>query len=499
MPGDTDEHRSVLLVRRQIHGPQIDPVRVMMVLMGLAVLAGLARTLATLNLTLAFSNEGWTAYHAADAASGRALYPAPGGLVYNNYPPLGYYLIGGLGRLIGDTILAGRILSVAAFVGIALGIRKAVLLMGAGWREAGFAALIFAGTMLFDYDFVGVNDPQLIAHAVQIAGLVLLLRQPRTTGSVALAAVLFVLALFIKHALIALPLVTGFWLLATDRRNGLKFAAFGVALVLAGAALFQAAYGRPLLAEIHDARVYWLYFAAHAMGGRAIIFLPLIASIVVWRHTVADKHIVFCVSYAVVSVLLAAYFLGGAGTGGKMLFDAIIALSLCAGVCLHRLRDSKSWVSTTLYAACQFVPVVAYVVFRTLTGGLPHHWVARDAVAVTQTRQDIAFLKAQDGAVLCGEPALCFWAGKPFEVDLWGYQQAVAVNARDGHELMDAIASRRYAVLQLAAPPHALGEPMEADPVWSRRVAEAIMANYRIHHTSFNGTFWVPRVPVSGH
>jgi hypothetical protein len=40
---------------------------------------------------------------------------------------------------------------------------------------------------------------------------------------------------------------------------------------------------------------------------------------------------------------------------------------------------------------------------------------------------------------------------------------------------------------------------MEADPVWSHRVAEAIMANYRIHHTSFNGTFWVPRVPVSGH
>ena len=32
-------------------------------------------------------NEGWNCYFQAAAASGKDLYPAPGGLVINNYPP----------------------------------------------------------------------------------------------------------------------------------------------------------------------------------------------------------------------------------------------------------------------------------------------------------------------------------------------------------------------------------------------------------------------------
>jgi hypothetical protein len=56
-------------------------------------------------------NEGWAAYH-ADAAMGRsALYPSRDQLITNNYPPLSFYIVGALGRLIGDTVLAGRLLS----------------------------------------------------------------------------------------------------------------------------------------------------------------------------------------------------------------------------------------------------------------------------------------------------------------------------------------------------------------------------------------------------
>ena len=63
-----------------------------------------------------WGNEGWNAYHADAAMRGAQLYPPPDGLVANNYPPLSFYIIGAIGRLIGDPILAGRLLSLVAVV-----------------------------------------------------------------------------------------------------------------------------------------------------------------------------------------------------------------------------------------------------------------------------------------------------------------------------------------------------------------------------------------------
>lgn len=462
------------------------------ILLALLCLVGLGRVLWTLNLTYAFSNEGWTAYHAADAARGAPLYPQPGGLVYNNYPPLGYYLIGGLGRLIGDTVLAGRILSVVALLALATGVRLAVRAMGSGVRAANFAALILAATMLYDYDYIGVCDPHLLANAIQIFALVLCLRQPRTTLTMGLAALLFVAGFYVKHAMIVLPAVTGVWLLIHDRRSAFKLAGFGIGLGLAGMAAFQAAYGHGLLDMLYNARVYRLTFAISAAGGRAIILVPLIAAALLWWQR-RDKYLGFCVAYAGIALAAAFYFLIGAGTGGKMLFDTIIALSLCAGAGLGVAWREDRRLPPVLFAAAQLVPVVAYVVFRSAAGILPHHWLATDNPAVIDTARDVAFLKAQHGEALCNEPVLCFWAGKPFAVDLWGYEEAVAVHARDGREVLDAITQHRYAVLQLAAPPNALGGVPESDPVWSKTVSDAIIAHYRIAYTSFNGTFWVPK------
>ena len=52
-------------------------------------------------------NEGWNAYHALAAMAGRGLYPPPGALMINNYPPLSFFLVGALGRITGDMIVAG--------------------------------------------------------------------------------------------------------------------------------------------------------------------------------------------------------------------------------------------------------------------------------------------------------------------------------------------------------------------------------------------------------
>src|SRR5690242_6614170 len=66
-------------------------------------------------------NEGWNAYFQTAAWTGRNLYPGPADFMINNYPPLSFYAVGALGAAISDNILAGRLVSLAAFA-IALGL-----------------------------------------------------------------------------------------------------------------------------------------------------------------------------------------------------------------------------------------------------------------------------------------------------------------------------------------------------------------------------------------
>src|SRR6476646_2167330 len=63
-------------------------------------------------------NEAWNAYFDDAAVGGRVLYPSRDLLITNNYPPLSFYAVGGLGRLVGDTILAGRLLSFVSVLAI---------------------------------------------------------------------------------------------------------------------------------------------------------------------------------------------------------------------------------------------------------------------------------------------------------------------------------------------------------------------------------------------
>src|SRR5260370_2642983 len=82
-------------------------------------------------------NEGWNAYH-ADAAMGAApLYPPTDTLIVNNYPPLSFYVVGGLARAFGDALYVGRVLSLIAVVGLGGVIATVVRPLGA--RRAGDA------------------------------------------------------------------------------------------------------------------------------------------------------------------------------------------------------------------------------------------------------------------------------------------------------------------------------------------------------------------------
>src|SRR5882672_3346441 len=117
-------------------------------------------------------NEGWNAYHADAAAGGGTLYPSPDTLIVNNYPPLSFYALGWLGKILGDALYVGRVLSLLSTLGLGILIARVVRELGAGRSAAALAGIWFVATMARSYNrFVGMNDPQLVGQFVMVAAL----------------------------------------------------------------------------------------------------------------------------------------------------------------------------------------------------------------------------------------------------------------------------------------------------------------------------------------
>jgi hypothetical protein len=459
---------------------RIVPVACGLFAIGCAI--GLMRILSSFGLQIPLDpNEGWNAYHAQAAMTGGRLYPGPESFLFNNYPPLSFYFVGILGKLVGDNIVAGRIVSQLALAAIGTGIFTSLRLTKAGAANAIFAVLTFIAGLLVFTDYVGMNDPQLLGHAFDIAGLVILLRDPKTTGTMCMAALLMVLAGFIKHNLIALPLASAIWLATSDRRNAIRFAASGAAFALLGLAIFWVSFGIGLIEHLASPRLYSLATLEESVRSFLIwCGLPLVITAVLFGRRRSDPYIVFCALYAVIAVIVGTGFSGGAGVDLNVWFDAAIALSLSAGLAVDR---TEKWAPVLVTAFA--LPLLAGLILA-----YDSEWLERDfwlhpfAEEAQSAHRDIAFLKAQNGPAACEMLSLCYWAGKKAEIDIFNLGQAYATRARSDNDLIRLIEGRHYAALEFdSLTDFALGP----------RVRKALLSSYRIDHDDENGVFLVPR------
>ena len=176
-------------------------------LLWVAALTGIAApVLALFRLVPLSYNEGWNAFWADAAVSNGELYGPAASLVSNNYAPLSFDLVGFIGRIVGDNIIAGRLVSLLSLLVVvaalylllrAAGVARHIALAGAAFCLATFA--------WFGTNYVAMNDPQMLAHAFMLAGAVVLWRGNFSVFAVIVAAALMMLGGFTKHLLIPLP------------------------------------------------------------------------------------------------------------------------------------------------------------------------------------------------------------------------------------------------------------------------------------------------------
>jgi hypothetical protein len=410
-------------------------------------------------------NEGWNAYLAHAAVTGAPLYPQ--GLMINNYPPLSFYIVGALGSITGDPIIAGRLVSLISFFALTGGVIVILREMGANVLSSLFASLFLATSLLAASDYVAMDDPQLLGHALQLTGLSLLLQARREVFA---AALLMAAGLFVKHNLLALPLAASLWLLWQDRPEAIRFALAGLGFCLAGLAVTRLFLGVNLIAALASPR----HWAAGNFFGGAKQFLSwagaalIVAGGLAWRRYRSGRLVVL---YTAIALVLGSLFAFGDGVDTNVFFDAAIALALSTGLALIHLP--KRWVGLMAFFAA--APLALYLAKHHAEADFPHtEAFAREAPL------DIGFLRVHPGPALCQDLTLCYWAGKEEPVDVFNLSQAFASGARSDSDLAHLLETQYFASIAVSSMTQFLLGP---------HLKSMLMAHYRVAHEDDNGVF----------
>ena len=434
------------------------------------------------------ANEGWNAYHAAGVIAGQPLYPSPPGLVLTNYPPLSFYIVGALGKVIGDMMLSGRVLSLLSFGIWTIALAPTARRLGCAWDEAAFAAVLFAVNMLVFADYyVGVNDPQLLAHAVAAFGPFVLLREPRTHGSLFACALLFATSIFVKHNLVAIPLACVVWLLVFDRPAAWKLMAHGALLSVAALIACVAGYGPGFLEHLSSPRPSpsrWLVTMTGEWMPRLVIPLAVLAILI--RRLPRDRHVAFGVLLAAISTFVGMAEFGVAGMYWNATFDAVWGLCLIAALALNRLpsvsRITGARLRLAIVAGYLAVPAAVVAGNASIHWGSPRFWIDPRWSEAASSAREIEFLSAHVGPALCENLALCYWAAKPAEVDFFNMRERIHRDPWREDELLRLVEARRFSVAQIDG-------LLDLGP----RFDDALQRNYRLDHRGRWGSLFVPR------
>ena len=431
-------------------------------------------------------NEGWNAFFAGRAMSGDGLYPGSGEFIFNNYPPLSFYIVGAVGRLLGDNIFAGRLVSAVAFIVVAVLLAVIVARLSRSAAAGAFAGLLFAVLFAqFPGGRLGLDDPQLLGHAVMTGGLAIAWLAPARFDRLLPAAILMAIALLIKHNLVAAPLAATVWMALQGRRPLLAWAgALAIAGAL-GAALLWSVWGTaPVLAMLTPRRVLLVRYLIEGRDWLRLLDVPIAVWIMLWAMRAWRPRFHAAGWYAAVSFAVFLLFVGGDGIGPNVAFDVLIAVALCVGLAL----------SATGAEPIAAAAVALLVVHAALTAPLP---LVKDSLrdgaralnaGEQATLRDIDYLKRRPEPALCEDIALCYWAGKPFFYDAFNMRQLFILGRRDEDDILRLLRERRIGVVELSRP-----LPAREDDRFSVRFSQTLSTYYHLDREGGGRWFFVPR------
>ncbi len=439
-------------------------------------------------------NEGWNAYWASVAWSGGDLYPPVSSFKLNNYPPLWFYLTGSIGAFFSDNILAGRAIAGGALLlnGLVISlIAREIMGHRKGWWFAGAAFLAIFG--LFYPDYVAANDPQIPASLLMTIAVFLVVRrvgQPASLPFYGSLVLLMIVAGLIKHNIIAAPLSIAIYLILSRNLRALSiFGGLSVIAVTVTCALLYFIYGASLFAAVLVPRPYsgsvaWVQTRDQLeLYGLLLAVVPYLAF-----RTGSKERIIFI--YAVVALLQGAVLSGGYDVDVNVFFDFAFCISI--GLALMRIslvqfiERQRPWKIASVVMVCWLSiallsPLLALWSRFEEIGG-----VFRAATDVSY-QADLSYIRSNGPRVICEDPALCYWAGQPFNVDLNTLRIVISAFPDVEAQFVRQIENCSYSLIQLKA-----DWTDEVDGPMTNKIRETLIAHYKQERETDIGLYWKP-------
>jgi 4-amino-4-deoxy-L-arabinose transferase-like glycosyltransferase len=447
-------------------------------------------------------NEGFNSYFQQAAASGQRVYGEPPRFTYANYPPLSFHLVGIIGRVTGDINVAGRWVSVIAYVLIGVFIGLSVERLTGSRRYGAYCALCWLIWLAaFDVNRIGFNDPHLLGIALNIAAFYCFLRDPESSKWLRISALIFGLSLFTKQTLLAFPAAIAIHLFLAGKK---RFWVWTTALAATGIVLF-------VLTWVVDGG----YFLDHLMLSREFSFADLVTSTVsyltfiqvafvtsiLWmlRAPAGGTSRLLMWSFAIAYVL-GSWATGGNGAGVNHFFDAMIATAMIAGMVLPWLEKmaADSRFPRTALIVLLIVPLFLSS-FLVLPQRIPMDLIRNErgkAALEAEFQNAVQVVRSQPGPALCENLLLCFDAGKPETVDAFAVDQSIKTGHLAEQALLEPVAARRFGVIQIEVGPSETLRPV-ARHRFSAAFMSQLLANYRLVLRNSRHAIFVPNQPGS--
>jgi hypothetical protein len=420
--------------------------------------------------------EGWNGYFQDAAAAGQPIYPAADSLAGNNYPPLSFYAIGYVGRVLGvDNLFVGRAFSLLALASIAIEIFLAVRILVGGRAGAAIGALWYLAIMARNSTvYVGTNDPQLAGEAIMGAALVWFLSRCRAGRSPTRALLLMVLAGFWKHNIIAIPVAAILWLFVNRSRFAIRATVVSVAACMLGIACCVLVFGSEFLSNLLAIRQYAL---SNLIGNIGHLQWPALA-LLIWagwaldnRNSEAARFTALHIGASLAACLLQWF---GHGVGLNAEFDLILALGIGIGVVFTRIETT--WLATRIGARWPRDLMISALLLRLVASDRQETALLilssefRSSIYAHQQAilADATHVAAMPGDVACEVKLVCRRAKKPFVVDEFKMEELVATG-RATKEQVAAMLRARQIGLFAATPATVGGEDASFVHWWRRR------------------------------
>jgi hypothetical protein len=438
--------------------------------------------------------EGPLLDQAARLAGLRNIYPADLSrppYVISNYPPLYVLFQAPFVSFFGPEFWYGRAISLLSTLASAALISA---LINALYRDR-IAALAGGLTFLgvpFVLHWSSLGRVDMLGLALSLAGLCVVVRQPRGSGGLILAALLLVAAIYTRQTLaLAAPLAAFVYLLAEGRRRralALSVLVGGTSLLLLGTLTALTGGGfffHTITSNVNDWRWDQLtFYLSSAQALMPLLLLGGLAFLVLGLRSRPSSWWALGAYFLAASAT--ALLVGKIGSDVNYLLELSAALSLAAGALLARYADRPGVRSALLLAlALQVVLMVQ---------GSQSFYANLQGYAISQ-REGIERLdrivKRSERPVLADEYAgLVPLNGKRIYLQPFEMTQLAREGKWDQRLLLAAIASQRFSAILVWEPPYF---PGLEDERWTPGMLRAIREHYEPAETRADTVVYRPR------